>query len=285
MKKPQRNLMLRMATLLLLATGVIIVLVSAVAEQQQPRTAALDVAVEGPEGVAFLDAADLLHWLERQGIAAEGGTLVASLQLQELERQLLQWAWVQSGRIYLDARNRLQVRVRQRLPVIRIINSSGVGYYLDSTGRRLAPSNKFTARVPVAVRTPLPHEQPVMKNDSLFEYEVLQIIRHVRQDTFLHALVEQIHCNADGLYELIPLHGMHRIVIGDIEALQEKLSKVQPLYHMLQQQGRWSDYETVDLRFRNQVVCTRRSETAGAASGLSAGTLPASAGAGFTIQN
>ncbi|MCS6916504.1 MAG: hypothetical protein RMK52_01710 [Chitinophagales bacterium] len=248
--------------LMVLAFFVLAVLTAAVQHQAMPRTSGVHAIVTGPEEISFVDETELIGWLAAKQIAAEGGMPVRSLRTAELEQELLLQPYVAGAQVFVDAQNRLCVRVRQKLPVIRIINSHGVSYYLDESGSRLPRSDKFTARVPVATREWRQGQGINKKDDSLFTDGVLKIVRQVRSDTFLLALVEQIHRNADGDFELIPFHGKHRIVIGDAEHLNEKLGKIRPLYRELMRSGRWDDYDRVDVRFHQQVYCSRRSHSA-----------------------
>ncbi|MCS6992045.1 MAG: cell division protein FtsQ/DivIB [Chitinophagales bacterium] len=241
--------------LLMLLSGLTVWVWVAAMSQPEPLTTGVTVHVVGAPEISFVDAADVRQWLEARHIAFEGGTPVTQLSLTELEEHLNRQPWIHSSLVYLDAQHHLHVHVRQSIPVIRIINSPTVSYYLDAEGRRLPLSDKFTARVPVATRA---GTNQSLKNENLFTYEVLQIVKHMMRDSFLLGLIDQIHCNEAGQYELIPFHGKHRILIGDTQQLEEKLSKLRPLYRQLSQSGKWSSYSVVDLRFRHQIYATRR---------------------------
>jgi cell division protein FtsQ len=63
---------------------------------------------------------------------------------------------------------------------------------------------------------------------------------------------------ADGDIDLIPRVGGQVVRIGDGSRLQQRLAKLKDFYAQGIPQADWRRYSTIDLRFDDQVVCTKR---------------------------
>ena len=59
--------------------------------------------------------------------------------------------------------------------------------------------------------------------------------------------------------ELVPRLGDHRIFIGNAENLPWKFEKLRALYEKALPLVGWDVYESIDLRFGDQVVCKKKS--------------------------
>jgi cell division protein FtsQ len=81
----------------------------------------------------------------------------------------------------------------------------------------------------------------------------------IDNDTLIRSQVAQIYVTDDRNFELIPRIGNHRIVIGSIADLQEKFAKLKVFYREgLNHTGKWDIYSSIDLQYKNQVVCTKK---------------------------
>ena len=64
--------------------------------------------------------------------------------------------------------------------------------------------------------------------------------------------------NASGDLELIPRIGSHIIVFGDYSDCEIKFRNLMSLYKNGLPAVGWNKYETINLKFKGQVVCTKR---------------------------
>jgi cell division protein FtsQ len=58
--------------------------------------------------------------------------------------------------------------------------------------------------------------------------------------------------------ELIPRLGQHRILLGDTTDLRDKLDRMRTFYLQGLNNTGWDKYELINLKYKNQVVCTKR---------------------------
>lgn len=102
------------------------------------------------------------------------------------------------------------------------------------------------------------------KSEKTYEFlpKLLTFVKNLAEDDFWNAQIVQINLLAgrggrQPEVELIPRAGAHVIRLGHLENVEEKLDKLLGLYrHVLDYEG-WNSVRYIDLRFENQIVCTK----------------------------
>ena len=89
-------------------------------------------------------------------------------------------------------------------------------------------------------------------------FELYQLGVFIYDSDFWRAQIEQIYLTQSGEFQLIPRVGAHIIEFGDISNYKDKFSKLNALYkHGLKNEG-WNTYVKINLKYKDQVVCTKR---------------------------
>jgi cell division protein FtsQ len=73
-----------------------------------------------------------------------------------------------------------------------------------------------------------------------------------------NALIDQVVVDAEGGFELVPRVGAQRILIGDGSDLEQRFAKLRLFYSKGMPKADWRRYARIDLRFADQIVCTKR---------------------------
>ena len=154
---------------------------------------------------------------------------------------------------------------------MRVINSNGDGYYIDDTGKLMPLSDKYTARVIVAngnisepYATHYMYSMADIARDSLKKAnsmldELYAMATYINADEFWKSQIQQIYVNSDKDMELVPLVGNQKIIFGDTTAMDEKFKKLMIFYTQgLNTTGWWDKYSIINLKFKNQIVCTKK---------------------------
>jgi cell division protein FtsQ len=191
---------------------------------------------------------------------------VGDLEMTAIEEQLRGLACISDADLYHTMDGTLHVRVKQRLPVVRVLNADGSSFYIDRDGWSMPPSDTFTPRVLVvsgALNEPYREgEHLVNGSDSLNAVtrsdEILVLANTLASDPFWNALIDQVVVDANGEFELLPRVGGHRVAIGDGTELERRLRKLRFFYEKGIPQTDWRRYARIDVRFADQIVCTKR---------------------------
>ncbi|MES2591421.1 MAG: hypothetical protein V4608_06020 [Bacteroidota bacterium] len=254
----------------LLVAGLLVSMGFVNKEQDALRCKSLDIRVNQDDELYFLDKMDIAKLIHKRGDSIVGQPK-ASVNIVEIEHALNSHEDIANAEVYMTIDGRLKVEVKQRKPLVRIINSYGDSYYLDNEGKLMPLSDKYTVKVLVAngdisesYAANYKHSINEMsrnnkvKNNSMLD-EVYAMAAYINADEFWKAQVQQIYVNEDKDMELVPMVGSQRIIFGDTSAMDEKFKKLLTFYQQgLNTTGWWDKYSTINLKFKSQIVCTKK---------------------------
>ncbi|MDD5506881.1 MAG: hypothetical protein PHD25_00950 [Bacteroidales bacterium] len=189
--------------------------------------------------------------------------------LEELENRLRGNGYVADVNIHSRIQGDLYIDLTQRTPLARVINSNHEPFYLSTDGHTMAlhssvimPSILATGLIPdsldpaVTLRT-LDYI-PENERNRLSALEMIyNLALSIQKDKFLSAQIEQVYINEKGEVEMIPKVGDHLILFGDLEHMEGKFNKLTAFYKEGIRYSGWDVYDTVNLKYRNQIVCTK----------------------------
>lgn len=167
-----------------------------------------------------------------------------------------------------DIHGDFHIELTQRNPIARVVTRTGQSYYMGRNGHILPLSPNYSARVPVVsgdIYQKLP-ASPNITIDSLVKIhgsdntildEVYQMASYINNDSLLKRQIEQIHVIKNE-FELIPKVGTHTIEFGTVDDLLNKFFKLKVIYYKGFSNLGWNKYSRINLKFKNQVVCTKR---------------------------
>ncbi|MFC2101923.1 cell division protein FtsQ/DivIB [Bacteroidota bacterium] len=204
-----------------------------------------------------------------QSVAGEiKGKPLYQINTEKIERILNSYPYVASAHVYGTNTGDIYINIKQREPVLRIITESNKSYFIGAEGTLLPFHPDYPVRVVVATgaipdsmfisrRNPGSRSfvDPVVFSPMLTDLHKLASL--IYRNPFLKAQVSQIYVNHQGDYELIPKVGNHLILLGDAENLDEKFGRLMIFYKQGLNQIGWNKYKTINIKYKNQVVCSK----------------------------
>ena len=169
---------------------------------------------------------------------------------------------------WADIHGDFHIDLTQSEPIARIVTHGGHSYYIGKNGKLLPLSPNYTSRV-LVVSGDIYQKLPGNGNitvDSLVKVkgkentmldEIYEMASHISQDSLLTRQIEQIFVKQDE-FELIPKVGTHTIEFGTVDDLLNKFFKLKVIYYKGFSNLGWNKYSRVNLKYKNQVVCTKR---------------------------
>lgn len=247
----------RIGWTLLMAGFVVLISASTRHQYGLSLTAEPRINIDYTEGLYFVSEEDVQQaigtWLPGQ----LNGYDIGQLDLRALEVHIKMNPYVRKVDAYVDHNGKLTVDVAQRAPIVRVINRRGVSYYLDGWGEKIPVTDNFTSRVPVLTG----HFSDNGLTTGFVETEEMQklfgLASMLREDKFYQALVDQINVERDKTIVLVPKIDRHVVILGDTENLNDKLHRLKLFYKQGLKDVGWKQYKSVDVRFKNQVVCKK----------------------------
>ena len=205
------------------------------------------VSIKGDAVEGFLTAADVKKMLKTDHIALKGLPL-SEINTREIEEKLQAKELIDEAQCYVTQNNNVCIDIRQRVPVVRVMNDRGDDYYVDTNGKAL-PRSEYTCNLIVATG----HIPPVYAERSL-----APMANIMRNDKFWRNQVVQLHILADGSVELVPRVGDHIVFLGQPTGIQRKLERVKKFYIYGLSQAGWNKYKRISVEFDNQIICKRK---------------------------
>lgn len=235
-----------------------LILVSAVSRKKNSFADNTSVEVVPLEsGEKLLSDRDVRQNLLRAFGNTLEGTELASLEVERMERVLEEDPFVLDAETYVGQSNTLHVRIRQREPVLRILDNRGGNYYLDKDAAKMPVSRNYTARVIVATGNISPYTADFQKKKRNSLKDVFHLTNYLMADPVWSTFIQQIHVNNAGEYILVPLVGDQKIMLGSIRNLEDKLNRLKIFYQEGMPYSGWRAYKSLNLKFNGQVVAKR----------------------------
>lgn len=229
------------------------------------------VTIDEGEGHDFVDGNDILQLVNSKGKLI--GKSFAGINKKLLEKIVLSNPFVERVEVYSTLDGNLHIDAWQRNPIIRVYNMLNEQFYIDKNGAFMPVSEKYTPSVVVAngyiyntyaeMKIAPP---PVLKNSNNIDSltiprminQVYKVASFIAADTFWSANTQQIYVNELQELELVPRVGDHRILLGDTTDLKDKFDRLFAFYKKGLSNTGWNNYSLINLKYKNQVVCTKK---------------------------
>ena len=158
--------------------------------------------------------------------------------------------------LYADMDGIVHVQIRQRVPILRVINMANVHFYIDGNGIKIPLSDNFTAKVLVA--NGFIDEDFSGKVDTLnskLAKDLYRTAQFIKADTLWDNQIEQLFVDLKGDIEMVPRVGDHKIILGNADSLQTKFRNLFVFYKKAMPKVGWDTYKSINLKYANQIVC------------------------------
>ncbi|SFU49359.1 cell division protein FtsQ [Pustulibacterium marinum] len=167
------------------------------------------------------------------------------LDLNKLERILSNNQMVKKADVYVSVSGELKAIVQQRKPLARVVGKSS--FYIDDEGELMPLSQYHSARVPLV-------EGKITADN---QKSVFKIVREIAQDDFLKENIVGVKIAPKG-YFLRMRSDDFEVMLGDETNLKYKIKKLKAFYQKALKDKSLDQYSWVNLKYGNQVVCTKK---------------------------
>jgi cell division protein FtsQ len=209
------------------------------------------IKIDHDKRLFFIDDNEVKRSIEEFAGTGWEDLQTGQINFADVEEMLEMNPYIERAEVYLSSKGAVQIDIRQREPLFRIVNSSGVSYYFDVNGVKIPASSKFTARVVVVTGN------VESTGDSSVFGQLMKLCRFISNDGFWKAQFEQIHVTREGEFQLVPKLGNHIILLGNADDLEESFGKLMVFYKEVLKNFDAEDFRIVNLKYKDQIVCTK----------------------------
>tara|TARA_Y100000996_G_scaffold360696_1_gene303244 strand:+ start:1967 stop:2707 length:741 start_codon:yes stop_codon:yes gene_type:complete len=182
------------------------------------------------------------------------------IDLNYLEEKIKSNKFIKDIEIYNNLNNVVNININQFKPYARLINNIGDDYYIDKNGEIFPVSNKYSERVLLIFFKNYKNIDKE-KNINFFQNgnEIFKLINYINSNDFYKKQISQINILKDGEIIMIPQITKQKIYFGNTDNMEIKFKKLELFYKNILPTKGWNYYESVNLKFKNQIVCNKSS--------------------------
>lgn len=198
----------------------------------------------------FLKTGDVVSYLKRVKLYPQNKK-TDSINTYDIEDALLKNEIIETAKVIQTISGKVKIVISQKMPILRVFSSEG-SYYVDKMGKTMPPALDQAIYVPIA-------SGRIEK--SFATTDLYRFARFLQSDAFWNNQIEQIHVRAVNDIEIVPRVGNHRIIMGSLDDFEKKLARLRLFYEQVIPKTGWDKYSEINLKFKNQIVCTKRKNT------------------------
>lgn len=222
-------------------------------ETNKVRCEEIEVLYDGSQVISLGDEEiiNIIKNVDRQII----GKNMNQINSEYIELELEKNQTIEMAEVYKNIRGEgsrcrgsLTVLVKHREPVVRVI-SGEEDYFLDKNMAKIPASTKYSVNVLVVTGD--------IKTDSSATW-LVPLVRYIGSDQFWDAQIEQIFVSNNQELIMTPLVGGNLIEFGSPDDYQEKLANLKAFYENVMVQNNWNKYKSISVKYKNQVIGTKR---------------------------
>ncbi len=231
--------------------GCVVAMVSASRIEDSKKLASIAVHIKNDKKYHFVEQQEILDLAIHSRNVDVEHTPVSRLDLHGMEDVIRKNHWVSDAQVYVDNARVLHIYVTQRIPIARVFQQDGKSYYMDTTMSIMPLSGSYIYYTTVVTNV------PQLSNDSMswaLRHSIVSLVRHIQSDSFWSAQVSQVIVDSTGGFELMPTIGEQRILFGGATDMKEKFGNIFTFYKNVLNRIGWDKYETLDVRYKDQVV-------------------------------
>ena len=207
----------------------------------------LKINIVDAEEYHYLTENYILNLISRAGLSPVGKKL-NEINTTLIKNKLEENRLIKRADCFKTVDGIVRIKISQRIPVLRIF-SIRESYYIDNEGEKMPVPDNFATYVPIASGY---IDDDYAKN-QLFEFALF-----LNQDKFWNSQIKQIYVAQNRDIELTPAVGNHQVILGKIENYKENLEKLRLFYEKGLSKVGWDKFSVINLKFKNQVVCTKK---------------------------
>lgn len=234
----------------------LVVLMSFVGEKRQTvKCSTVKILIPGADN--FIEREEIDAILKENFGDLVGQTL-EEIQIHSIEQRIGANPYIAFVKVYVDMDGSLKISVKQRQPVMRVINAAGQDFYIDNEGLKMPISSNFTADVLVAsgnIGETFSGKNEKIRSKMLLD--LYKIATFINKDTLWNAQIEQVYVNETADIELVPRVGIQKIILGNADNLDIKMKNLMIFYKKAMPKVGWDTYKTINVKFKGQIVCEK----------------------------
>lgn len=171
--------------------------------------------------------------------------IIENLDLKKSEERLVQNVMIRDAEVSVSIDGLLKAVVQPRKPIARIMGQTNA--YLDQDNLIMPLSKEHTVNVPL-----------IYGYSKSVQNKAFELINFIKNDALLKASFTQIVFDKQDEVSLEVRAFDFKVRLGKVEKLEHKMMNYKAFLAKMQKDTAWSEIQSIDLRFDNQVVVIKK---------------------------
>ena len=225
--------------------GLVIVLFSFTSNRNENRKLTKTKVVFVGENASFLKQ-ETVNKLLIENNADASAIRKDKLDLNKLEKAVSSDPMVEESEVFVTIDGVLKAVVKQKTPIVRVFDGKR-SFYIDYKGNTMPLSANFTARVPLVLGV-------IRKQNS---EALAELFRKIYDDEFLKKNIIAIQIMPNGSLKMLNRNFDYQIDFGGAKNVDAKFQNYKAFFQKAVVDSSLYKYKKIDLRFTQQVICTK----------------------------
>ena len=210
----------------------------------------VEVVISDSHEKYFLNETDIIAYLKKADLYPLNKK-VSEINTDNIENTLLKNEILETAEVIQTISGKIKIVISQKMPILRVFSSNG-SYYVDKSGKTMPSALGQAIYVPVASGN-------IEKSFAMTELHKFALF--LQNDAFWNDQIEQIYVRSVNDIEITPRVGGHRIILGSLDDYEKKLERLRLFYEQVIPKMGWQKYSVINLKYKNQIVCTKSKNT------------------------
>jgi cell division protein FtsQ len=224
----------------------------------------IEVTIKDSSDYHFVTKRDI-----RNTILRNNGNIVGKshneIDMEAIENTMNAYRELKKAEVFISIDGTLHIVADQRTPVMRVMTDHGGDYFVDEEGVVFRRRNLYSPRLHI-VGGNINISQAMLSGVSVLDTsiknsilkDIFHLVSFINKDDFWSAQIDQIYVDGNNDIALVPRVGNHTIKLGSVENFEAKLTNLEIFYKKVLAEIGWDRYSTINLAYRDQIVCRRR---------------------------
>ena len=213
----------------------------------------INVQIEADTNCQFLNPQEVTKAIEIK-FGSPIGKSAAEISLTKIEQVLSAIPYIEKVTAYVGFDGVLKLKIRERKPMIQIVNDLGQEFYLDSFGIQIPKKENCQPNILIANGKINIASKPGKASKLPIATELLNLGKFMHYNQYWDAQFEQCYVDNYNQLLLIPRVGSHSIAIDNTQNMSQKFENLSLFYRKGLQTVGWNKYVQIDLSIPNQVI-------------------------------
>ncbi len=202
--------------------------------------------------IEFTEAEDFITHEKVNNLLIQNFGSIQSIQkdkldLNSVEKSLDKNPMIDKAEVYATIDGKLKAIISQRKPVARIFRGDN-SYYIDHRGSEMPLSDTYTARVPLVTG----------EVNNITKEKLHELLNYINDDEFLMKNIIGIEVTPSGSLIMRSRNYSYEIQFGKPVNIEKKFNNYMAFLQDAVKDTLIEQYKTINLKFTQQVVCTKK---------------------------